>query len=205
MHLYFFILSQARITKIGKEIHSGRKRSWLITVGKTKIKLIKNSKCSKETRCCLLCHWITSSKGVVWSLFLDGGIAEAFWKYGGFYFQLYRKYCPFLSDEHLAMVSQITADYCNLLSLELNVNITHFQLPENALSPSLPAETTTSPPGPHSTGFHPASSCQWDYAVLHFSATIRLLFVLETHSAQGHYEIWTPVIHIGSQNPREST
>lgn len=86
------------------------------------------------------------------------------------------------------MVSQITVDYRNSPSLELNVNITHFHLPENALSPPLPAETTTFPPGPHSTGIHPASSCQWGYAVLHFSATLRLLFVLETHSAQGHYE-----------------
>lgn len=86
------------------------------------------------------------------------------------------------------MVSQITVAYCNSLSLDMNVNITHFQLPENAFSPSLPTETTTSPPGPHSTGIHPASSCQRGYAVLHFSATTRLLFVLETHSAQGHYE-----------------
>lgn len=34
-------------------------------------------------------------------------------------------------------------------------------------------------------GIHPASSCQCNYAVLHFSATIRPLFVLETHFAQG--------------------
>lgn len=138
MHPYFFILSQAKITKIGKEIHSGRKRSWLITMERLKLIWLKTVRVLKHETRCLLCHWMTSSKGVVWSLWMDGWVAETFGKYGGFYFQLYRKYCPFLSDEHLAMVRQITVDYRNSLSLELNVNITHFQLPENAVFPSLP-------------------------------------------------------------------
>ncbi|KAF2988232.1 hypothetical protein EK904_001886 [Melospiza melodia maxima] len=56
-----------------------------------------------------------------------------------------RKYCPFLSEEHLAMVSQITVDYHNSLYLELDVNITHFQPSENALSPSRDHHISTRP------------------------------------------------------------
>lgn len=191
---------------MGKEIHSGRKISCLpLAWERLKSWWLKTVNVLKhETRCCLLCHWTSSSKGVVWSLYLGGWVAVAFWKDGFFHFKLYRKYCRFLSDEHLATVTQISADYHNWLFLELNVNMMRFQLPENALALS-PAETTTSPPGPRATGIHPASSCQCNHAALHFSADIRLLFVLETHFAQGHYEIWTPVVHTGSQNPGEST
>lgn len=87
----FFISSQTRITEVSKEILSGRKRFWLVLAWeKTKSCWLKTVYIHKyETRHCLLCHWRSSSKGVVWSFYPNDCAAVAFWGDVGLYFSFF--------------------------------------------------------------------------------------------------------------------